>query len=121
MLRYAFTLILAGVLALIAVPSSKADQVVLTFQGLDDHQAIGNFYNGGAGPNYGISFSSNVLALVSVFQGGSGAFALDPTLSPIMFISGTNGTNVTGSMNVAAGFGTGISFFYTTAFSGTVT
>jgi len=121
MLRCALTMVLAGVLGLMAVPSSKADEAVLTFQGLGDKQAIGNYYDGGAGTNYGISFSSNIFALTSVLQGGAGNFANDPSFTPAMFISGTMGTNATGIMNVTAGFGTGISFFYTSAFSGTVT
>jgi len=97
---------------------------LLNFQGLGDMQAVGDFYNG-AGisgtPNYGITFSSNFLGLRSVYHGGSGAFAPNPTGTPAIFINGTTGANVTGYMNVNNGFSGGIQFFYTAAFSETVT
>jgi hypothetical protein len=121
MRRSALAPFLLCVFAGILVPAAHATPVLLTFSGLQDLQAIGNYYNGGAGPNYGISFSSNVYALTSVFQGGAGGFNPDPTRSPAMFIMGTTGTNATGTMNVGPGFSNGISFFYTAAFTETVT
>ncbi len=105
----------------ILVPAAHATPVLLSFAGLQDLQAIGNYYNGGAGPNYGVSFSSDVFALKSVFQGGAGGFMPDPTNTPAMFIMGPTGTNVTGTMNVGPGFTSGISFFYTSGFQETVT
>ena len=120
MRRSVFGIFLLCILSALCVPSAHADPVVLTFAGLDDLQAIGNYYNGGAGTNYGVSFSSDVFALKSVFQGGSGGFSPDPTNTPAMFMMG-NGPTVTGTMNVGAGFSSGISFFYTAAFQGTVT
>ena len=121
-------LFLSTFAAIVLLMSSSAAYAhsgeLLNFQGLGDLQTVGDFYNG-AGisgtPNYGITFSSNFLGLRSVFQGGSGAFALDPTRTPAIFINGTPGTNVTGYMNANNGFSGGIQFFYTAAFSETVT
>ena len=121
MCRSAFAVLIVFVLGAILVPSAHATPVLLTFAGLQDLQAIGNYYNGGAGTNYGVSFSSDVFALKSVFQGGAGGFSADPTNTPAMFIMGNTGANVTGTMNVGPGFSNGISFFYTGAFQETVT
>jgi len=120
MRRSVFVILVLCVLSAMCVPSALADPVVLTFAGLQDLQAIGNYYNGGAGTNYGVSFSADVFALKSVSQGGSGGFAPDPTNTPAMFMMGS-GPTVTGTMNVGPGFSNGISFFYTAAFQGTVT
>jgi PEP-CTERM motif-containing protein len=121
MRRSAIVVLVLCMFGAILVPAAHATPVLLTFSGLNDLEAIGNYYNGGAGPNYGISFSSNVYALKSVFQNGAGGFNPDPSQSPAMFIMGTTGTNATGVMNVGPGFSSGISFFYTSAFSETVT
>lgn len=121
MRRLAVVLFVLCMFGALLVPAAHATPVLLTFAGLNDLQAIGNYYNGGAGTNYGISFSSDVYALKSVFQGGAGGFNPDPSNTPAMFIMGTNGANVTGVMNVGPGFSNGISFFYTAAFSETVT
>lgn len=97
---------------------------VLSFSGLPDGQLVGNFYNGSglpSTPNYGVTFSSNVYGLHSVLQGGSGNFSLTPVGNPAIFVSGTWGSTVTGTMNVANGFSSGINFFYTAAFQETVT
>jgi hypothetical protein len=124
MVRFAFGAVLCLVLVALVVPAAWANSTdLLTFQGLTDLQPVGNFYNGaGAGvPNYGVSFSSNFYALKSVYQGGAGAFAADPTNTPAIFINGVTGAQTTGSMNVGPGFTSGISFFYTAAFTETVT
>jgi len=121
MRRSAFVLLVVCMSVAIFVPTAHATPVLLNFAGLQDLQAIGNYYNGGAGTNYGVSFSSNVFALKSVMQGGAGGFMPDPTFTPAMFIMGNTGTNVTGTMNVGPGFSNGISFFYTSAFQETVT
>src|SRR4029077_9056922 len=121
MRRSFFSVFVLCALAAVLVPSAHATPVLLNFQGLQDLQAIGNYYNGGAGANYGVSFSSNVFALKSVFQGGAGGFMPDPTQTPAMFIMGASGANVTGTMTVGPGFANGISFFYPAAFTETVT
>ena len=104
---------------------AHADSVeVLTFKGLLDQQQVGDFYNGGGltdTPNYGITFSSNFYGLRPISKGGSGNFSPTPSGSPAIFINGTTGSLVTGTMNVTGGFTTGIQFYYTAAFSQTVT
>lgn len=104
---------------LLLIPAAVQAATVLTFEGLKDFEAILNFYNGGfggggsgPGPNFGIVFGSASLALIDADVGGSGNFANEPTPDTIAFF-------LTGSviMNVAAGFDTGFSFFYTAAFN----
>ncbi|MGZ8411455.1 MAG: PEP-CTERM sorting domain-containing protein [Gemmatirosa sp.] len=98
---------------------------VLTFEGIGAPPAatapIGNFYNGGVGPNYGIEFSPNALAIcLDTFVGGpcptsntSRGGLGDPASqgSGLFFLSGSQAY-----MNRAAGFTTGFSFFYTAVF-----
>lgn len=101
----------AGCLAAtcVAMPAHSAT-IVLDFEGVGDLNSVGNFYNGGAGTNYGISFS-NARAIVDSDAGGSGNIANEPSASTtIDFTSGTAAT-----MNVAAGFDTGFSFFYSSS------
>jgi len=97
--------------------SAHAD-VILDFAGLngDAHEGVLNYYNGGTGSfgsgpgtNYGIAFSSNALAC-SGLPGGTCNTALipgGPGANALFFLDGTAST-----MNVAAGFTTGFSFFY---------
>lgn len=125
MFRHLVCALAAGILCLsISTPALANSGELLNFQGLGDLQPVGNFYNGGgltSTPNYGITFSSNFYGLRSVYNGGSGAFAADPTGTPAIFVNGTAGSNVTGYMNVNNGFSGGIQFFYTAGFSETVT
>ncbi|MGA9422605.1 MAG: hypothetical protein WBW61_09590 [Rhodanobacteraceae bacterium] len=89
--------------------------VVLDFEGLGDQEAVNEFYNGGTGgsgsgpgANYGVSFSTNSLALIDSDDGGSGNFGGEPSPDTILFfLSGAAAT-----MNVPGGFTTGFSFFY---------
>jgi hypothetical protein len=101
------TAALASGLALAAHTASAA-VVTLTFEGVGNNNSIGNFYNGGAGGNDGISFGSGALGLVSAQDGGSGNFTNAPSGDTIAyFLSGPGDV-----MNVAAGFNTGFSFYY---------
>ena len=92
---------------------------VLDFGGLGNLQPVGNFYDGGSTgiPNYGVTFSSNVIALRPFSVGGSGNFS--PTLlgTPAIFINGTTGLQATGVMNVAPGFSSGLNFYFTAGFT----
>jgi len=93
---------------------------LLNFHGLGDLSPVGNFYNGGGladTPNYGVSFSSNFFGLRSFANGGSGNFSGTLTGVPAIFINGTLGSAVTGTMNVAPGFSTGLNFYYTAGFA----
>ena len=100
--------ILAGLVA-VAACSANAAVITLDFEGVGDQNAVGNFYNGGAGVNYGVQFSANALGLVDADAGGSGNFGGEPSPDTILFFLG--GTAAT--LNYAAGFDTGFSFFYT--------
>lgn len=98
---------------------------VLTFEGLQNQEQILDFYNGGLGgngsgpgPSFGIVFGPDALALIDADAGGSGNFANEPSPDTIaFFLSGPGAV-----MNVAAGFTTGFSFYYTSiGFNGSVT
>jgi hypothetical protein len=102
-----------GVLFLLGSSAAQAVNV-LTFEGLGDQEPINNYYNGGLGgngsgpgPNFGITFSSQSLSVIDSDNGGSGNFSNNPSGHTIMFFLAGNDT-----MNVAAGFTTGFSFFY---------
>jgi len=111
---------LGGLLALaLAAP---AGALTLTFEGLQNNEDILEFYNGGtgslgsSGPNLGVSFASGALALIDADAGGSGNFANEPSADTIAFWN--TGTGLL--MNVAGGFTSGFSFFYTSATAATV-
>jgi hypothetical protein len=111
-----------SLLGLVAVASltvpmvASAAVIVLTFEGVGDLNAVGEFYNGDGGPNYGVSFSPETLALVDSDAGGNGNFANEPSPSTVMFFLEADEA----ILNVAAGFTTGFSFFYSAAEAGTV-
>jgi PEP-CTERM motif len=117
----------AFAMALTVATEARADVVTLTFEGLQNLESINNFYNGGTGSlgssggasqNYGISFTSDSLALISAYNGygGTGNFENNPSGGTIgFFLSGAGDT-----MNVAAGFDTGFSFYYAAFQDGSV-
>jgi len=106
---------------LLAAPAC-ANVVTLTFEGVGNLASVNDFYNGGtdsaghSGPNYGINFSSNSLGLIDSSAGGSGNTGNDPSgVTNLVFRDGSAAT-----MNVAAGFDTGFSFYYAANFSASV-
>jgi hypothetical protein len=111
--------------ALLNVPSTAATQV-LNFEGIatpaNPSKPIGNYYNGGSGPNFGIEFSSNASALclntllIHCSNASRGGFG-DPG-SQAGGLSSDFGNFM--MFNVASGFSDGFSFFYTSIFSGGV-
>ena len=105
--------------ALIAGCATTAwsDVTVLTFEGIADQQEIGNYYNGGAGGDYGISFLPGALALVSETAGGYGNFEGGSSGVTIIFFLNSNSA----VMNVADGFTDGFSFYYAAYQPGNVT
>jgi hypothetical protein len=126
MVRSVCMALLLSLVLVCAVPAAKADPIIfMNFNYLKDLQQVGNFYNGGQSniPNYGVSFSSNIYGLRSVYgpNPGSGNFSMPPTQMPAIFIMGNTGQQATGIMNVANGFSNGLNFFYTAAFKETVT
>jgi len=110
-------MLMLGLALLCGISSALANSTAsesLTFIGLQNMQPVGNAYSG-------VSFSSNIFVLRSVTKGGSGAFAPDPTGTPIIFVNGVTGSAATGIINVSAGFSTGIQFFFSAGFKETVT
>lgn len=99
---------------ILAANAAQAAPIVLDFEGLDNLEAVDGFYNGGLsengnqGTNFGIEFSDNTLAIIDQEAGGSGNFGGEPSPSTVMFFL----TGDAALMNVAAGFDTGFSFFY---------
>ena len=113
-MRFLKTALAAAALAATALPASAV--IVLDFEGVGNLNPVGNFYNGGAGTNYGIQFSNDTLAVVDADDGGSGNFANEPSSNTIMFFLNANNA----VLNFAAGFTTGFSFFYTSSTAATV-
>ena len=110
------TLVAAAALAA-AVPAFAA-VVVLDFEGIANNTSVGDYYNG-TGPaakNFGIHFSDATLALVDADAGGGGNFANEPSPDTIMFFLAANNA----VLDVAAGFTTGFSFFYTSSTAATI-
>ena len=129
MARSLFVAFLLSTLLLFCASQAYANSssaIIMSFNYLQDQQQVGNYYNGGGGPNipnYGVSFSSNFYGLRSVYapvNPGTGNFAPDPTQTPAIFVNGAYGAHVTGSMNVSGGFSSGINFFYTAGFQETI-
>lgn len=92
--------------------------VVLDFEGVGNHANINNFYNGGtdsvgnSGTDYGIEFSTATLGCIDAdAPGGSCNFANEPSESTVMFFLDANNS----VLNMASGFDTGFSFFYTSS------
>jgi hypothetical protein len=95
---------------------AEAATIVLDFEGVGDLAAVNDFYNGGtdsagnSGTNFGISFSDNSLGLIDSDAGGFGNFANEPSPDTILFFLSSDHP---ATMNVAAGFHTSFSFYYT--------
>ena len=110
---------IGGVLSLAVMMAGMAGPavavpVVLTFEGLLDSEGVDQFYDGGTGSlgsgpgtNFGIQFS-NAVAFIDSDAGGTGNFGGEPSPSTAITFLGASAT----TMNVAAGFDTGFSFFY---------
>lgn len=107
---------IAAAVVAAALPAFAAP-IVLDFEGVGDLNAVGDFYNGGGGTNYGVSFSEDTLAVVDADDGGSGNFANEPSSNTIMFFLEANNA----VLNNAAGFDTGFSFYYSSSTAATVT
>ncbi|MCX5640780.1 MAG: PEP-CTERM sorting domain-containing protein [Planctomycetota bacterium] len=94
--------------AFVAIASANASVNTLTFEGVGDQNAVGNFYNGGAGTDYGVEFIGNTLGLVASSAGGQGNFTNAPSMPTVMFWQAGEAT----TMNVAAGFESGFATYY---------
>ena len=106
----------SAALALCAASAAGASTVVLDFAGVanpSNDAFVNGYYNGGtssdgnSGTNFGVAFSPNALAINNY----SGCCEPDsPTKGILYFLEGAS-VNI----NVAAGFDTGFSFFYSSA------
>lgn len=102
-------------LAVVAYTPAGAEIITLTFDELADLEPITNYYAGGfggsgsgPGPDLGITFGPDSLALVSQDAGGSGNFANQPSGNTVaVFLSELGDV-----MNVPGGFTTGVAFYY---------
>lgn len=103
--------------ALVLAAASAANAVItVDFEGLQNFEAVGSYYDGGLGglgsgpgPALGVQFVGNTLALIDFDAGGSGNFGNEPSPNTIMFfLSGAETI-----MNVPAGFTAGVSMWYT--------
>ncbi len=107
---------IAGAVAVVLVgligggPGAQANTtVVLDFEGVGNLEQILDFYDGGyggygsgPGPDYGITFGPDALALVDADAGGNGNFANAPSGNTISFF--LTGPGVV--MNLKNGFTT---------------
>ena len=100
------TLLIAVAMLLSSTVTNAA--TLIDFEGIGDMSAVMNYYDGGTGPNYGIDFSPNALALKSTAVGGAGNFVGEPSPSTVLFfLSGPAAT-----LDVGKGFTGGFSFYY---------
>jgi hypothetical protein len=105
----------AAIMAAVGLAASaKGDVVTLTFEGIANMSAVGNYYNGGGGGNLGVVFSPNAIAGIDIAAGGGANAGNDPSgVTTMAFLTGSAST-----LNYAAGFDTGFSFYYAAGQSG---
>ena len=106
---------------LMSASSTWADSIKLTFEGLGDQEPVGAYYAGGVGgagsgpgPNLGVTFSSNALAIIDADAGGTGNFGGEPSPDTILFWL----TGPAAVVNYSAGFSDWFSFYYTAVVPG---
>jgi hypothetical protein len=104
------------VIALLTLLTSNASAAVITldFEGVASNAAIGNFYNGGAGVDYGVQFGSTAVGIIDsdAGAGNTANIANEPSPSTALVFTTFGGVS-NPYLTVAAGFDTGVSFFYT--------
>jgi len=112
---------LCGAITLVSASASAAP-ITLTFEGVGDQAAVNDFYNGGtdsmgnSGTNYGVSFSNTSLGIIDADAGGTGNIANEPSPNTVLFFLDSSSA----TLNYAAGFTTGFSFYYTSSTAATV-
>lgn len=119
--------IIVAVAAMAAWGPRASATIVLNFAGLNGNSEEGpaNYYNGGTGslgsgpgPNYGITFGADAISCSGQPGGSCNTAAIPggPGAQIVFFVAGTGDL-----MNVAGGFDTGFSFYYSSPFdTGTV-
>ena len=92
--------------------SSMASVIVLDFEDFPySGVTVGEWYNTGGGPNYGISFADNFRVQID------GSYTNTPSPTNVLYYEKGAITN----MNVHNGFDTGFSFYYTASSESTIT
>jgi hypothetical protein len=87
----------------VAAANASLPPITLDFEGIGDLNPVDSFYSGP-----GIIFDNNAVATIDGSNGGSGDFANQPSGITVMgFLDAPHTV-----MNVAAGFDTGFSFYY---------
>jgi len=112
-MRYVSVLLVAVAVVVLSAGSASAVPITLDFEGIGDLHHIGSFYNGGAGGNLGVEFSSSAESLVSASAGGVGNFSNTKAGSTIAFFDWDASSM---NMNVAGGFVNSFSFLYTSLY-----
>ena len=107
------TLKVAAAALVLGTTAAEGQVTQLTFEGLMHTQLIGNYYNGGGGGNLGITFGTDAVAAITADAGGTARFQQAPSGVTAMVFPGSTNT----FMNVAAGFDTGFSLFYTSPYA----
>lgn len=105
---------LLGTIAIIIALSSansRAEMIILDFEGIGDLTPVNNFYNGGSGINHGVYFSNDAEGIIDLDENinFSGNFANEPSGSTALIFRDRGGA---ATMNIAAGFTTTFSLFY---------
>jgi hypothetical protein len=103
MRRAIFPACMLCLVLVVGLPASATSGTRLYFDSLKDLHQVGDTYS-----KFGITFSSNALAVTSSLKGGIGNFTGNPSGRNVMGFQ--SGSKVT--MNVAQGFTNGISFYY---------
>lgn len=100
------SLIAVAVGAMTLCSAVSAAPVTVTFEGLGNNSPVGNYYNGGGGTNYGISFDNQAQALVGSV---SGNFSGEPGPGDTIMTWSPGSTTV---VTMAAGWTGSFSFYY---------
>lgn len=99
------------VIALVTGIAEKAVAQTLTFEGIENLQPVGNFYD--LAPNdFNITFSPNALGLVDSDAGGNGNFSNEPSPSTVLTLE----TPTPITLNSSVGLVNSLSFSYVSAF-----
>jgi len=103
--------IIAVAASIFAASPAFSAQVTIDFEGTTSFAAVDNYYNGGAGPNYGISFSPSALALSNDGTGfgtpDGRYYSNAPTNGTVFFAPDSPAI-----ANVSSGFVGSVDFYY---------
>lgn len=114
---------IAGMAAIACAPAAFAQEVTLDFEGLENREGVEAYYGGGAGslgssgPDHGVIFAPEAMALIDTDAGGTGNIANEP--SPDTVLAWASGPSLV--MNVPNGFSSRFAFYYSASASATVT